>query len=74
MWKPEVTKLRSTTLKDSDGYGWIITCYDDITKIEYYERENGTPVIKHTYDFTAGYDLAIFKEAIRLRGEENKGV
>ena len=74
MNKVDVVKVRSVSIRDKDYFGWTITCFDDVTQIQYYEQEGGKSVIKHTYDFTSGYDLEIFKEASKLREEYEKEI
>lgn len=74
MNKVDVVKLRSVKIRDADYFGWTITCFDDVTEIQYYEQEDGKSVIKHTYNFTAGYDVEIFKEALKLRAEYEKEI
>ena len=65
-------KSTRTTLLSKDNFGWEILCDSEQTYIIYFELDNNFNRIKEEKSLfiTAGYDVQVFEEAIKLRKEQ----
>lgn len=61
-------KTRKTKVSHDDGFGWTVICYEDETVIEYFEGTEEK--IISTSRITAGFDIEVFEEAIKLRKQK----
>ncbi len=67
----ELIELNKCELRSQDGYKYVITVFEDITKIDYfetdYEKENKPLVLKQTYEFPSCHDIQICEKIIEMR-------
>ena len=64
----ELNELNKTEMTDDDRmYKYIITAYEDMTRIEYYENNNEVWSKIHQYELPSCHDLQICKKIIELR-------
>lgn len=65
----ELIELNITELKSAEyGYKYVITTYEDITRIEYFEKnEDNKLELKDRYDLPSCHDIQICEKIIELR-------
>lgn len=71
MQTEKLSRFRSSTLRSKDNFAWEIKVYDDVTEISYVEYgDDGAETMRQSMDITAGYDVQVLQEALRLREVE----
>lgn len=63
---------KSELVSDDNEYKYVITAYEDITRIEYYEKDfrdkNSKELIrKNTYELPSCHDIQVAEKIIELR-------
>ena len=68
----KLSEFNTTELTSVDDWGYIITTYDDNTKIEYFETKNNEQNIKETTLIPSCCDIQICEKIIEMRKSFNR--
>jgi hypothetical protein len=71
MYEEKLVELNVTELRNEDGeYKYVLTAYDDITEIKYFEKNKEgkmQEVTNSSFSLPSVYDIQICEKIIELR-------
>lgn len=70
MYTEKLTEINKTELWSGNDYKYVITAYEDVTKVDYYEPDESKVMkLRSSFDLACIHDIQICETIIRLRKE-----